>query len=93
LLSPPQIIAEAFPRDFSLYVSNDKVNWTFVKEVKDVASAPSQWYHFPIAQTSARYVRVDVSETNNAKSHGSLFGGYELSGYAAAIAELTINRP
>lgn len=93
LLSPPQIISEAFPRDFSLYVSNDKVNWTFVKEVKDVAAAPSQWYHFPIARTSARYVRVDISETNNAKSHGSLFGGYELSGYAAAIAELTINRP
>lgn len=92
LLSPPLIVSEAFPKDFSLYVSNDKVNWTFVKAVNDVVAAPSQWYHFPIAQTSARYVRVDISKTNNAKSHGTLFGGYQLGGYTAAIAELEVNR-
>lgn len=93
LLSPPRIISEAFPKSFGLYVSNDKVNWTFVKDVKNVAAVPSQWYHFPIAQTSARYIRVDITETNFAQSHGSLFGGYQLNGYTAAIAEVDINRP
>ena len=92
-ISPPRIISEAFPKSFSLYVSNDKVNWTFVKDVKNLTASPSQWYHFPVASTTARYVRVEVSETNNAASHGSLFGGYELHGYTAAIAEVDVNHP
>jgi hypothetical protein len=93
LLSPPRIISEAFPKSFSLFVSNDKVNWTWVKDAKDIVAAPSQWYHFPITPVPARYVRVEVSETNFAKGNGTLFGGYELSGYTAAIAEVEVNRP
>lgn len=93
LLSPPRIISEAFPKTFSLFVSNDKVNWTWVKDAKNVVAAPSQWYHFPVASTTARYIRVQVDETNHAKSHGSLFGGYELDGYTAAIAEVDVNHP
>jgi hypothetical protein len=93
LLSPPRIISEAFPKSFTLYTSNDKVNWTFAKDVKNVVAVPSQWYHFPISTTNARYVRIEVTETNFAKSNGSLFGGYQLEGYTAAIAEVDVNRP
>jgi hypothetical protein len=37
-----------------------------------------------------RYLRIDATETNEAKSHGTLFGGYHFEGYAAAIAEVEV---
>jgi hypothetical protein len=94
LESPPRIISEAFPKAMDFYVSNDKVNWTFVQSVKGQVATPSTWYHYPVATpVSGRYIRIQVTETNLATSNGSVFAGYQLHGYAAAIAEVTVNRP
>ncbi|MDB5096492.1 MAG: in-like serine protease [Cyanobacteria bacterium RYN_339] len=93
LLSPPRIISEAFPKSIAFYVSNDKVNWTFVQEFKNLKATPSSWYHFPVNTTSGRYIRLDITETNNAKSNGSLYAGHQLEGYTAAVAEVEVNRP
>ena len=93
LLSPPRIISEAFPKSVAFYVSNDKVNWTYVQEFKNLTATPSSWYHFPVKATAGRYVRVDITETNYAKSHDSLYAGHQLEGYTAAIAELEVNKP
>jgi hypothetical protein len=93
LLSPPRIISEAFPKSIAFYVSNDKVNWTYVQEFKNLTATPSSWYHFPVKPSSGRYVRLDITETNYARSNGSLYAGYQLEGYTAAIAEVEVNRP
>ncbi|HEY9721093.1 MAG TPA: S8 family serine peptidase [Oscillatoriaceae cyanobacterium] len=93
LLCPPSIISEAFPKDFTLSVSNDKVNWQWVKDVHNVKVQPGAWVDVPVPPTSGRYVRIDVPHPQLATSNGSLFGGFALEGYTAAVAEVQLNRP
>ena len=90
LLSPPFIIYEAFPKSIAFYTSNDKVNWKFARQYDGLKAEQATWYDFPIPQTSARYVRLDILETNWATSNGSLFGGFQIHGAAAAVAEVEV---
>ncbi len=93
LLSPPKIISEAFPQEVKFYVSNDKVNWTFVKAFDKIRPEDKElhWYNFPVPTVSGRYVRIEAPSPY-AQSHGSLFGGFSIKGYLTAIAELTVNK-
>lgn len=93
LLCPPPIIAEAFPKDFTLSVSNDEVNWRWVKNVSNAKVQPGGWLDVAVPPVTGRYVRIDVPNPPYATSNGSLFGGFDLAGYTAAIAEVQINRP
>ena len=90
LLSPPRIISEAFPKGVSLFVSNDKVNWQFLKDFKDLTAKESTWYNLAVPPATGRYLRVEVTDTNFARSHGHLYTGRELGGYTAAIAEVEV---
>lgn len=90
LLSPPRIISEAFPKSVALWVSNDKVNWRHLRDVTNLTATPATWYNLTVPAATGRYVRIDATETNAAESHGSLYSGRQLSGYAAALAEVEV---
>ena len=90
LLSPPEIIGGAFPKDIDFYASNDKVNWAWVKGFKGLTSLPATWYTFSVPETSARYIRLDIQATHAVKSKGALFAGNFVNGHVAAVAEVDV---
>ncbi len=90
LLSPPAIISEGFPKAVSLFVSNDKVNWTFLKDVTGLVATPSTWYNLAVPPATGRYLRIEVTDTNYAQSNGSLYSGKAISGHVAALAEVEV---
>ena len=90
LLSTPRILSEAFPKGVSFFVSNDKVNWRFLKDFSNLADTPSTWHEFPVPAATGRYLRVEVTDTNNATTHGGIYSGLQLSGHFAAISEVEV---
>lgn len=90
LLSPPEIIGGAFPKDIDFYASNDKINWTWVKGFKGLTSLPATWYTFSVPETSARYLRLDIQQTHSTSSKGALFAGNFANGHMAAVAEVEV---
>ncbi|MEB3222146.1 MAG: S8 family serine peptidase [Candidatus Sericytochromatia bacterium] len=90
LLSAPPIIANSFPRAIDFYTSNDKVNWVYLKSFKNLTSLPATWYTFSVPDVSARYIRIDIPETNRVRGAGSLYGGYGIDGFLASVAEVEV---
>jgi hypothetical protein len=90
LLSARSIIPNSFPRAIDFYTSNDKVNWVYLKSFKNLAALPATWYSFSVPDASARYMRIDIPETNRVRSTGSLYGGYMIDGFLASVAELEV---
>ena len=54
-----------FPVNFEIQVSLDNINYTTVSSTTGFVAAPANWYSFPFATASARYVRVWVTLSNN----------------------------
>ncbi|MEB3328022.1 MAG: S8 family serine peptidase [Candidatus Sericytochromatia bacterium] len=90
LLSAPATIPNSFPRSIDFYTSNDKVNWVYLKSFKNLAALPVTWYSFSVPDASARYLRIDIPETNRVRSTGSLYGGYMIDGHLASVAEVEV---
>ncbi|MEB3198565.1 MAG: S8 family serine peptidase, partial [Candidatus Sericytochromatia bacterium] len=90
LLSPPEIISGAFPKAIDFYTSNDKVNWTYVKSFRGLTSLAATWYTFAVPETSGRYIRIDVPETNTTSSKGALYSGNFANGFFTSIAEVSV---
>ena len=53
-----------FPRDFTIQVSDDDIGYTIVHTENDFAATDGTWYEFPFTATSARYVKIEVTEQN-----------------------------
>ena len=53
-----------FPRDFTIQVSDDDVIYTTVHTENDFVATDGTWYDFPFSATSARFVKIEVTEQN-----------------------------
>ncbi len=81
-LYPRQGLAASFPRDFQIQLSLDNVNFSTVVARNDFGAAAETWNHFDFGATSARYVRLLVTEQG-------FVGAYR----TVQLAEVQISEP
>lgn len=92
LQAPPASAVTAFPKKVALFSSNDQINWSFLQEAAVPPTAANGWFKLAVSPTTARYLRVEATETQSGTTQ-ALYGPYPVKGFAAAIAEVEINRP
>jgi hypothetical protein len=62
---------QRFPKDFTIQLSTNGLGYTPVHQEIDFKASVSTWYEFPFPATSARYVKVVVTEQR--PSNGKYF--------------------
>ncbi|MGH9463692.1 MAG: discoidin domain-containing protein [Vicinamibacteria bacterium] len=62
---------QRFPKDFAIQLSTDGIGYTPVRAENDFTATVSTWYEFPFPATSARYVKIQVTEQR--PSNGKYF--------------------
>jgi hypothetical protein len=62
---------QRFPKDFTIQLSTDGIGYTPVYAENDFTASVNTWYPFPFPATSARYVKIHVTEQR--PSNGKYF--------------------
>jgi len=84
---------QRFPKDFTIQLSVDGVNYSIVHSEEDFKASVSTWYEFPFVARPARYVKIEVTEQrlSNGKYFTEIAEVEILGPEAIIVATLTWN--